>query len=349
METMATADHHHGFGSDQRTFRDGNAMTTLPLVTIVVPVYDVASYLDTCLASLVGQTYTNLEIILIDDGSSDTSPTICDVWASTDKRITVLHQRNQGLSAARNTGLDHAHGEYYAFVDSDDYVEPNYIESMVARITADRTDMVICSFARENQNNHPLETQDKTSVDRPTILSQQECLNRFRMGYEYILAWNKLYRSTLWDTYRYPSGKIHEDEFAFHHIVARCETISVIPDRLYHYVLHDGSITHSEYSVRNLDIVEALTQRLRFFVDRGYEHAARTTFDALITYIARAIRLDGSRDVHNRLKELYRDLHALPFRKTLRMLSSKQRIKYCLALTYPRLLQRIVDTGSGDR
>lgn len=351
METAATANHHgfHGFGIVQRTPQNGNAMTARPLVTIIVSVYNVASYLDTCLTSLVGQTYTNLEIILIDDGSSDTSPKICDAWANTDKRITSLHQQNQGVSAARNTGLDHAHGTYYAFVDGDDYVELNYIESMVARITADGTDMVICSFVRENHDNRPLEMQDKTSVDRPTILSQQECLNRFRIGYEYILAWNKLYCSTLWDTYRYPSGKIHEDEFAFHHIIARCKTISVIPDRLYHYVSHNGSITHSEYSARNLDIVEALTQRLRFFVDRGYKHAARTTFDALITYIVRATRLDRSQDTRNRLKELYRDLHALPFRKTLHILSPKQRIKYCLALAYPQLLHRIVATGSSDR
>ena len=245
--------------------------------------------------------------------------------------------------------MNRAHGTYYAFIDGDDYVEPNYIEKMLNQIISDGTDMVICAFIREDQDNNPLKTQDKTSVNHPTVLSQQECLGRFRMGYEYILAWNKLYRSTLWDTYRYPSGKIHEDEFAFHHIIARCKTISVIPDRLYHYVSHNGSITHNEYSVRNLDIVEALTQRLGFFVDRGYEQATRTTFDALITYIARAIRLDGSQDIRDRLKELYRDLHALPFQKTLRMLSPKQRIKYCLALAYPRLLQKIVATGSGDR
>ena len=239
-------------------------MITLPLVTVIVPVYNVASYLDTCLTSLVKQTYTNLEITLVDDGSSDNSSSLCDNWANSDKRIIVLHQQNKGLSAARNTGLDHAHGAFYAFVDSDDYVELNYIENMLTRILTDKTDMVICPFIREDQNNHPLETQDKTSVNQSTILSQQECLNRCRMGYEYILAWNKLYRSTLWSTYRYPSGKIHEDEFAFHHIVAQCSTISVIPDRLYHYVSHDGSITHSKYSVRNLDIVEALTQRLIF-------------------------------------------------------------------------------------
>ena len=324
-------------------------MTTLPLVTIIVPVYNVESYLDNCLESLTGQTHANLEIILIDDGSSDKSPAICDRWARSDKRITVLHQCNQGLSAARNTGINHAHGAYYAFVDSDDYVEPNYIQKMLDRIVADGTDMVICSFVREDQDKKPLQTQDKTSVDRPTILSQQECLNRFRMGYEYILAWNKLYRASIWDTYRYPLGKIHEDEFAFHHIISRCTTISVIPDRLYHYVLHSGSITHSEYSIQNLDIVEALTQRLKFFVERNYTEAARTTFDALITYDAQATRLNKSEDVRNRQRELYHDLHTLPFGKTLRILSTKQRIKYCLLLTFPQLLQYIICASSADR
>ena len=340
------ANRHHRYNAIYPHFRKENIMTTLPLVTIIVPVYNVASYLDTCLTSLVKQTYTNLEIILVDDGSSDNSPSLCDNWASSDKRITVLHQQNQGLSAARNTGLNHAHGAFYAFVDSDDYVELNYIENMLTRILADKTDMVICSFVREDQDNHPLETQDRTSVNQPTILSQQECLNRFRMGYEYILAWNKLYRSALWSTYRYPSGKIHEDEFAFHHIVAQCSAISVIPNRLYHYVSHDESITHSKYSVRNLDVVEALTQRLDFFVNRNYTKATRTTFDALITYIAQATQLDESQEVRNRLKGLYQDLRALPFGKTLNMLSSKQRVKYCLWLVCPRLLQQIVKSNS---
>ena len=325
-------------------------MTISPLVTIIVPVYNVESYLDNCLNSLTGQTYANLEIILIDDGSSDKSPTICDKWAHSDNRIIVLHQYNQGVSAARNTGLDYAHGVYYAFVDGDDYVEPDYIQKMLDRIVSDGTDMVICSFVREDQGKKPLQTQDKTSVDRPTVLSQQECLNRFSMGYEYILVWNKLYRATIWDAYRYPLGKIHEDEFAFHHVVSQCATISVIPDRLYHYVLHNGSITHSGYSIRNLDIVEALTQRLKFFVECNYAEATRTTFDTLITYDARTTRrLNKTKDVRNRQSELYHDLRTLPFGKMLRMLSPKQRIKYCLLLTLPQLLQYIISDSSKNQ
>lgn len=298
-----------------------------PLITVVLPIYNVAKWLDTCIQSIVKQTYRNLQIILVDDGSTDESPTICERWAAKDNRINVVHQQNAGLSAARNTGLRLRKGEYVCFVDSDDYVEHDYVQRMLDTALAEQADMVVCNVRKEDENGDTPAEEADPGFETKTLTSRQYMIYAMQSSWKHIVAWNKLYRSEIWDDLTYPVGKIHEDEFVFAQLVVRCRRVACINDVLYHYVQHDGSITNEKYSIRNLDKIEALCQRFLFLDEKGFNECLLNTFNDIITNFMRA---------ENNLRD---DTQA---RQRLQSLSIRGR-KFCLiCLQQPSsLLQKI--------
>lgn len=253
-----------------------------PLITVVLPIYNVAKWLDTCIQSIVEQTYRNLQIILVDDGSTDESPTICERWAAKDSRINVVHQRNAGLSAARNTGLRLRKGEYICFVDSDDYVEHDYVKRMLDTAHAEQADMVVCNVRKEDENGDTPAEEADPSFETKTLTSRQYMIYAIQSSWKHIVAWNKLYRSEIWNNLTYPVGKIHEDEFVFAQLVVRCHRVACIDDVLYHYVQRDGSIMNKNCSIRNLDKIEALCQRLLFLDENGFNECLLNTFNDII-------------------------------------------------------------------
>ena len=170
-----------------------------PLITVVLPIYNVAKWLDTCIQSIVKQTYRNLQIILVDDGSTDESPTICERWAAKDNRINVVHQQNAGLSAARNTGLRLRKGEYVCFVDSDDYVEHDYVQRMLDTALAEQADMVVCNVRKEDENGDTPAEEADPGFETKTLTSRQYMIYAMQSSWKHIVAWNKLYRSEIWD------------------------------------------------------------------------------------------------------------------------------------------------------
>ena len=284
---------------------------TLPVVSVIVPVYKVERQLDRCVTSIVNQSYRNLEIILVDDGSPDQCPRKCDEWANQDDRITVIHQRNGGLSAARNAGLESMSGDYVAFVDSDDYVEPDYIRLMLDAMQANDAEVAICSIHQED-DQATASADNHAIVDQVTMLSGRSCLARLGGDtvVDYVTAWNKLYAARLWKTVRFPAGKLHEDEYTTYRILAECDTVVLVPELLYHYVQNAGSIMHTTYSVRNLDRIEAWMQRLRFYRQRGYTELYAPTFDLIRWDLPHAVKgLDWNDPiVHGRLREIFAGL-----------------------------------------
>ncbi|MBT9024061.1 glycosyltransferase family 2 protein [Lactobacillus delbrueckii] len=218
--------------------------TELPLVSVIVPVYKVEDYLNQCVQSILDQTYHNLEIILIDDGSPDNCGQLIDDWAKKDKRIVALHQKNGGLSAARNTGLDNCHGEWLAFVDSDDYVAKDYIEKMLKAAMRDHTNLVI---------SHYYEVDDISGEQINVKHNPAKVYNidEFRKLYyspkgnfvHLVVAWDKLYARKIFEKRRYAVGLVHEDEEIIFDVVKNAHRISVISDNLYYYrVNRSGSI-----------------------------------------------------------------------------------------------------------
>ena len=258
-------------------------MNEHPLVSVVVPVYKVERWLDRCVRSIVRQSYQNLEIILVDDGSPDGCPALCDAWVVRDGRVRVIHKANGGLSDARNAGLDAMHGDLVAFVDSDDYVEPNYIEKLVDSLMRNNADIAISTIHREDENGryvpapYPYGGEDLTSE---WVMTAHDCMKDMRMVM--IVAWNKLYCRRLWKEIRYPVGKINEDEFMFHRVLEQCNKIVLIPDALYHYVARTDSIMHTKYSVRNLDGLEAHIDRLAMYARNGWHDLIAPTFELIV-------------------------------------------------------------------
>ena len=184
----------------------------MKLISVIVPVYNTEKYIEKCVMSILNQTYKNLEIILIDDGSTDNSPQICDSLAEKDNRITVIHQPNGGVSSARNIGLDNTHGDYITFVDSDDYIAPNMIEFLSENIGD--TNIAMCGYTSVDENGNLSPQENVTVTDG--IISTDTFWNYFYTDTRiyYVTLWAKLYKCHLWNNVRFPLNTLHEDEFA---------------------------------------------------------------------------------------------------------------------------------------
>lgn len=230
-----------------------------PLVSVIVPVFNVAKYLNQCIASITNQTYQNLEIILINDGSTDNSPTLCDAWCQKDHRIRVINQENLGLADARNTGIKHANGEYLAFVDSDDWLEPQFIETLIKSAQDSNSDISIVGRFLEYANS-----QSASAHEPQQILSPEACLKRifYNQNLDQSAA-DKLYKAELFTKKHilFPSGKEHEDTTTICQIITQAHTISFYPIPLYHYRKNNSdSITHAPFSIKKLDLIDLSTK-----------------------------------------------------------------------------------------
>lgn len=228
---------------------------SMPLVSVIVPVYNVEEYLPCCVNSLMIQSYTNLEIILVDDGSPDSSGDLCDKYAARDERIKVIHKPNGGLSDARNAGLQIATGEYVTFVDSDDWLVLDAIDKMVKLAQQNRADIVACEYlewydGEENRNYK----KNPASVDKILVLNQREAVLAWLYKRYYgVSACAKLYHRDCMKNIQFPVGRLHEDVGTTYKMFLQAQTVVYIPDKLYYYRQRKGSIVNSEFNERRLD------------------------------------------------------------------------------------------------
>ena len=234
-----------------------------PLVSIIVPIYKVEPYLRRCLDSIVNQTYTNIEIILIDDGSPDNCPQICDEYASKDNRIKVIHKMNGGLSDARNSGIDISKGEYISFVDSDDWVDEKYIEILLDLTIKENADIVIGEYTK----TQGVILQEKQNIWTKTYSSKEALIRLFsKNNITFTVSWGKLYKKELFNSIRFPIGKFHEDEFTTYILFYNSTKIVYTSKILYNYYQRAGSIVSTRHP---WDVLEALEQRYLFFKDKN--------------------------------------------------------------------------------
>ena len=259
------------------------------LISVIVPVYNVEQYLDRCIGSIVNQTYTNLEIILVDDGSPDNCPTMCDNWAEKDCRIKVIHKQNGGLSDARNAGLAVASGEYIAFVDSDDWIHKEYIIILYNAICNNNADISACSI---NITNHYIEDQLVTESNC-SLFDNYSVMKSLVNGKEFASnVWNKLYSSALLNNERFVVGKYHEDEFFSYKIISKVTSAVYVNTPLYFYYQRPGSIMNS-FSIKRLDIFDAYTERIKF-LDTNYPDLAiidkKSFYIALVNHCCLALK-----------------------------------------------------------
>jgi glycosyltransferase involved in cell wall biosynthesis len=263
------------------------------LISVIVPIYNMASYLEKCLDSIVSQSYQHLEIILVDDGSKDGSGEICDRYAAKDNRIKVIHRKNGGVSAARNSGLNIATGEYLGFVDSDDWIEGDMYQFLIENLTFDKFEL----------------PNDKSCTYR--VLERAEALELLlqdRLIQSYF--WCKLFKRDLFNGLRMPEGKTFEDTFTHHLIFEKAQRIVLHNFPKYHYVQRSDSIFYNKDNF--CDFLDSLYERARYYFARGEERfflqAVRTYFNVL--YDRYNFNINTGNKQHNaELRQRYVDFY----------------------------------------
>lgn len=226
---------------------------TKPLISVILPVYNVEAYLESCVKSLLAQTYENLELLIVDDGSGPVCAELCDALKSADERITVWHKPNGGLSDARNFGLERARGEYVAFVDSDDSVDADYLSYLYSLCEQFGTDLAMCQIAFHYPNGKIQAPQ----TFEPKRMSARDAMESMLYHREVdTSACAKLYRRALFRDVRYPVGRLFEDMGTTYRLIMQCSEVAVGCEPLYHYMIRGGSIVTGAFNPRKLDLLE---------------------------------------------------------------------------------------------
>lgn len=277
-------------------------------VSIIVPVYNVERYLDRCLRSLVGQTYGHLEILLVNDGSQDGSGHICDAWAASDPRIRVIHQENQGISGARNTAMKIASGEFWMFVDSDDYLPSDAVACLVETILWDNSEIVIGGYHAVYEDGRKLlrgSWSPSKVMDGLTILADRD-------GYSCPVAlWAKLYRRDVLKDIVYPPLKCGEDLWVFPLIMKSCRRVTVLDRSVYCYFRHDKSVMYNRSEAHKADEAAATLHMAGCLLEWGcLENACRWYDRGILQLMKLKIRGTAQRLLEENLtKEQRRRLH----------------------------------------
>jgi len=313
------------------------------MVSIIIPVYNVEKYLDDCLKSIINQTYKNLEIILIDDGSTDSCAEICDKWKNQDSRIEVIHKQNGGLSSARNSGLDISQGKYIMFVDSDDIIAKDMVETLRNPLESDpEIDLSVCGI--------------ETFIDGD--ISHQRSLMRIAKGKysnnEYMslilskkvdnAAWNKMYRSEMLANLRFIEGIINEDFPFISELLSKCKKIEYLSEPLYFYRLRKNSITRGGINKKCWDYVSNAinfkTYLAKKFDDLDKEIVNSYIYAEMIGQLSTIIKYNGENEFKSEYSEsksyVKSNMQAIIASKNLNI---KSKIKAVISIYWPSLLK----------
>lgn len=326
-----------------------------PLVSVIVPIYKVEAYLERAICSILDQTYENLQIILVDDGSPDNCGKICDEYAKKDDRIIVIHKENGGLSDARNAGLEICSGEYIAFLDSDDFIAPFFIETLMEALHSTGSDVAFCPYqvvekVSGKEFNKPIENKQWKEEHYFTYNRKELLLNMYDRNHQdatyFIVAWNKLYKAGLWENVRFPKGKIHEDEATTYKVFHKAVKGVYVKYPMYGYFSAPGSITREGFHKKRLQWMDALTDRMEFFEKETKEPdlafcACRARADGAIRYFypLREYVAD-SKEEQKQLKGYVKE--ALKMQKKYGKLGLTTRVGYRIFLMLPGLYKKLV-------
>jgi glycosyltransferase involved in cell wall biosynthesis len=311
------------------------------LVSIIVPIYNIEAYLPRCLTSIIEQTYAHLEIILTNDGSTDSCLEICESFAKKDDRIIIINQENQGISAARNVALDIAKGSYITFIDGDDFVHKDFISFLLNSLLKTNSQISVGNY-QAFLDNEPINEMPLDLFDDDFILSPEEFVMnfyQFKIPYVFVAVGAKLYDKKLFNGLRFELNKLHEDEFINFQLIFRADKISFSMKKMYYYLLRNGSETHKDYSLRNLDKLEAFANRILFFKQINETKLVNETSYAYLKLII-------SNSINLKLflpdEKLVYDNLMIEYRKTYRylMLSNiSNKRKFYILFLFPGFIQ----------
>lgn len=306
-------------------------------ISVIVPAYKVEPYLRQCVDSILNQTYTDFELILVDDGSPDNCGQICDEYAEKYPQITALHRENGGLSAARNTGIrwisKNSQSEYMTFVDSDDWLHPQFLEALHNAVQQETCAVAVSGFDRPRDRVQKFEPYDGSAVfyDDPEDFMLEHIWN-------FNYAWGKLYRRDLFRDLLYPEGKNFEDVFTTYRTLFSGGRIAFIDAPLYYYFFNDSGITRSLWNTKELVVFEGMEQQMQFYEANGYERALKLERMLHINHFAyQMVRIRDNRQDWEQNKRLIPELRT-------RMLEEIRKYKkeygkfendYCYESAYP--------------
>lgn len=240
-----------------------------PKISVIVPIYKVEEYLDTCVKSILEQTYKNIEIILVDDGSPDKCPQMCDEYARQDSRIKVVHKQNGGLSDARNAGIDVATGEYITLLDSDDWITPNFVEVLIRTAQKYNTPISIVDTV-ETDGTKKSEMRYSTGWEYKNVYTAEEALKVIFLQHEFNTgAGAKLYHKSIFDDMRFTKGILYEDMDIVYKLIEKAQKVSFSPDAQYYYLQRTGSIVHAEFDARHFKLIE-ISETILKHIDEKY-------------------------------------------------------------------------------
>ena len=291
-----------------------------PVISMIVPIYNAEKYLRRCLESVVNQTYTNLDIILIDDVSSDQSLEICRQYVQRDSRIQLYCQENRGVSAARNTGLEHMRGEYVVFVDSDDFISKHFIEILLKQIQKYQVALIMCDYVMLDENKEQAYIENflpEMTQSCSRLVSCEEIYDNMFKEHESIrfcVPWGKIYHKKIFYDLRFEEGKIYEDILIFHKIYEQVSMVCCIDVVLYYYVRSCNSITRKDgITQRDIERAYGLMRRLQYFHEQKQEKYVRMTA-AEIMWIAFSVYDQSGGDdrfVRQKLKEIQKQIFVI--------------------------------------
>lgn len=307
------------------------------MISIIVPVYNVEKYLTRCIDSILAQTFTDFELILVDDGSPDNCGKICDAYAEKDGRVRVIHKENGGLSDARNTGIEMAFensdSEWITFIDSDDWIHPKYLEVLYFSVKDTGLGISVCKFERTDGDNPKVDiTNLKSQLCTPEGFY---CDNNVYA----VIACGKLYKKECFKEIRFPSGKIHEDEFVTYKILFQYSKIAVIDEPLYAYYTNQDGIMNKNWSPKRLSVLEALDYQLTYFKNNGYEKAYLKAINSIAYIICDYIKkIDLDKDNIRYKKMLKKQLrvHLKRYKETAEF--SLSATPWFYETAYPRMM-----------
>lgn len=264
-----------------------------PLITIVIPVYNVENYLHKCVNSVINQTYSNLEIILVDDGSPDKCGQICDEYKKKDNRIKVIHKKNGGLSDARNAGIDIAKGKYISFIDSDDYVDIDYIEFLYNQISKYNVSISICSHRVLYDTGKIIEKQ----TNEVSLLDSKKVLERilYDEGID-LSAWAKLYDINLFKDIRYPKGRLYEDSATTYLLIDKSNKIAIASKSKYNYVIRRNSITNNKFTIKKMDLIISTEEMANYIVKKYPDLKSAADRRVMYSYLSTLSQLANAKE-----------------------------------------------------
>lgn len=279
------------------------------LVTIIVPIYKVENYLNRCVDSILNQTYKNLEIVLVNDGSPDKCGEICDQYAKKDSRVKVIHKKNGGLSDARNAGLEISTGKFVSFIDSDDWVHTNFIETLYIMLNETKSDISCCNFIKTDNEQIYINDTKKEIFEFSNVEALEQLYDKLYI--QMVVAWGKLYKKSLFKNINFPVGRIHEDEFTTHKLFYKSSKIVYTSEKLLYYWQREDSIMGSGFNLKHrMDALDAFDHRAQFLKQVGLNELSSKAFRVLfVMYMQTAYKIKNELNISEFSDRLKKNLN----------------------------------------